>query len=277
MDSQIIEASSYAKINLFLHITKKRDDGYHNLQTWFQFVDLKDNLSFKVNNYNQKLSIYCTQKFSSIENNLVYKAAMALKKFAKVQSGLDIIIDKNIPIGGGLGGGSSNAATTLKILNQLWKCDLDQKKLMSIASSIGADVPIFIFSKSAWAEGIGDILIEKPYVEQYALIIKPLLHSSTSRLFNHKKLNRSKSYLDHKKIKTPKKLENIFQPIIISEQPRLESLFSKLPDFPQLKMTGTGSCFFLLNRNIERLRQNQKKLEKAVDSWIVKTLNFSSV
>ncbi|WP_119329515.1 4-(cytidine 5'-diphospho)-2-C-methyl-D-erythritol kinase [Cysteiniphilum halobium] len=267
---------SYAKINLFLHITGKRDDGYHNLQTWFQFIDLKDFLHFSATADNQ-IKLSSNVNIGKDEDNLIYKAALALKPFAKGHAGIDVHIDKNIPMGAGLGGGSSNAATTLIALNTLWQCHLSNKQLHGIGCSLGADVPIFLLQKAAWAEGIGEMLIPKPYIEQYALIIKPDFHASTTALFNHALLNKNKSILNHQEITDPLPYDNVFLEVIQSLYSKVWLNLQKLPSAKALRLTGTGACFYLLSTDYNHLLQNQKKLEKDIDSWIVKTLNFAPV
>lgn len=269
---------SYAKINLFLHITGRRADGFHNLQSWFQFIDLKDTLSFTCTNAHDSLRI--KSNFNAVcasKDNLIYKAACAVKPFAKKLTGVNVALDKQIPTGAGLGGGSSNAATTLIGLNQLWACNLNQAQLIDIGKHIGADVPIFLFQKAAWAEGIGEKLTEKSYIEQSALIIKPDFHAATSRLFQHPKLKRNREKrLCHTTFNL-NGLENDFLPVIEELYPEILQHFANLPDKNQLRLTGTGACFYLLSPDINTLRQNQKNLAKGVDSWIVNTLNFASV
>lgn len=267
---------SHAKINLFLHITGKRNDGYHNLQTWFQFIDLKDFLHFSLRN-DDCIKLSTNINIGKDKDNLIYKAALALKPFAKTNTGIDIHIDKNIPMGAGLGGGSSNAATTLIALNELWQCHLSNEALHDIGRALGADVPIFLLQKAAWAEGIGEILLPKPYIEQYALIIKPNFHASTAKLFNHPKLKKNKSILKHREISNPLIYDNVFFEVIQSLYPDVWFSLQKLPDAKALRLTGTGACFYLLSTDCNHLLQNQKKLEKGVDSWIVKTLNFAPV
>lgn len=267
---------SYAKINLFLHITSKRDDGYHNLQTWFQFIDLKDFLHFSFTEDHQ-ISLSSNINISKDEDNLIYKAALALKPFAKANTGINIHLDKNIPMGAGLGGGSSNAATTLIALNTLWQCDLSNEKLHKIGQNLGADVPIFLLQEAAWAEGIGEVLTSKAYIEQYALIIKPQFHASTAALFNHPKLNKSKVILDGTTTMNPLLHENVFFEVINTLYPEVINELQNLPQANDLRLTGTGACFYLLSTDYHQLLQNQKKLEKDVDSWIVKTLNFAPV
>ncbi|MFT5394989.1 MAG: 4-diphosphocytidyl-2-C-methyl-D-erythritol kinase, partial [Gammaproteobacteria bacterium] len=144
-----------AKLNLFLHITGQRPDGYHLLQTVFQFIELADEIDFTILESNK------VERSSSLEDvaaadDLVVKAAHALKEKTGCKLGVDIKVDKKIPTGGGLGGGSSDAATTLVALNELWGCGLSTKELARIGLSLGADVPVFIHSHAAWAEGVGE-------------------------------------------------------------------------------------------------------------------------
>ncbi|WP_395946182.1 4-(cytidine 5'-diphospho)-2-C-methyl-D-erythritol kinase [Caedibacter taeniospiralis] len=267
---------AYAKVNLFLHILGKRNDGYHNLQTWFQFIDLKDFLHFSRRRDDQ-IRLSSNISITQDEDNLVYKAAQALKPYAQYCLGLDIYIDKHIPMGAGLGGGSSNAATTLIALNTLWHCHLSSEKLRAIGQSLGADVPIFIYQKAAWAEGIGETLTAKAYIEQYALIIKPDFHATTAVLFNHPELNRHQTPLDQSSVANPLLYDNVFLELIIKLYPNVWDELQNLPNADGLRLTGTGACFYLLSTDYNLLSRNQKKLKKGVDSWIVKTLNFAPV
>ena len=155
---------SPAKLNLFLYITGKRADNYHNLQTLFQFVDLCDELQFSRRQDN-RITLATPIKDIDDNNNLVIKASKLLLEYAHTQHltlpeqyGITIHINKKLPIGGGLGGGSSNAATTLVALNELWQLHLSVNQLMTLGKSLGADVPIFIYGHSAFAQGIGDLL-----------------------------------------------------------------------------------------------------------------------
>ena len=272
--SQYLIFSSYAKINLFLHIVGKRADGYHNLQTWFQFIDLKDSLGFVSTAGKSGLKLENTITMHHEKYNLIFKAFMAMRPFSKKQIGISIFLKKRIPIGAGLGGGSSNAATVLIALNKIWKCGLSQQELINIGAKLGADVPIFLFKQAAWAEGIGEKLTPKSYIEQYALIIKPNFHISTVELFSNPDLKINCPLLERSKILNIESLDNIFFELIKKKHSGIERTFQNLPDKNKLRLTGSGSCFYLLNPNIKVLLKNQSKLEKSVDSWIVKTLNF---
>ena len=148
--------SSPAKINLFLHIVGRRPDGYHNLQSVFAILNKGDKLTFE-ERMDDKIEILPDLGFN-VEDNIVYKAIMLLRKETSISKGITITIEKNIPMGGGLGGGSSNAATTLLALNKLWNLNLTTKRLCELGKTLGADVPIFGNGNSAFAQGIGEIL-----------------------------------------------------------------------------------------------------------------------
>ena len=145
--TSLLRFPSPAKLNLFLHITGRRDNGYHELQTIFQLIELYDYLSFTPHQ-GLEINILGLDQVN-LEDNLIYRAAQALLPFAKQKIGFDITLEKNIPMGAGLGGGSSNAATTLLVLNQLWQCGCSISELMQIGARLGADVPIFVFGQNA--------------------------------------------------------------------------------------------------------------------------------
>ncbi|MFT6834930.1 MAG: 4-diphosphocytidyl-2-C-methyl-D-erythritol kinase [Francisellaceae bacterium] len=273
MATKNLTLNSYAKINLFLHITGKREDGYHNLQTIFQFIDLKDTLTFYINN-TDTMSINSNLKIcADIEDNLIYKAAQLIKPHANKISGYDISIKKNIPMGAGLGGGSSNAATTLLALNQLWQCNLNKQELIHIANKLGADVPIFLHGQTCWAEGTGNIFSKINITEQYILLIKPQIHISTKTLFNH--LDLKKTY----KPITPNEYNyittnNAFEDIVRKENTELSNQLDKLSPHNKFRMTGTGSCFFILSDNKTELDKIQRNINKLLDTSVTKTLQF---
>lgn len=241
----ILRVPSPAKLNLFLHITGRKSNGYHELQTLFQLINLYDYLTFELRHDNQ---VY-VQGLDAVgqNDNLIYRAAMLLKPFAKSDAGCEISLEKNIPMGAGLGGGSSNAATTLLVLNQLWQCHLPQNQLMQMAEKLGADVPIFIFGQNAWAEGIGEIITPTPNLAQKRFIIlKPDCFISTQALFSQKTLTRNtkpskfSAYLE-----TPSNFGNNFEPVARTLYPAVEHAFQYLNQYGQAKLTGTGACVFI--------------------------------
>lgn len=279
----VISRLSPAKINLFLHITGKRADGYHNLQTVFRLLDWGDYLHFTLVD-DAALCIIdktfdaaklCRQLLtlsgadtitSSTDDNLIFKAARALLAFAihanrlpQQLAPVQITLDKHLPMGAGLGGGSSNAATTLLVLNKIWLLNLTQHELIKIAATIGADVPIFIFGQDAIAMGIGEELSAIDLPEQQYLVLTPNAHVSTAKLFAHPKLQRdidalsidiiksqTNDYVQH--LNTP--YQNVFTPVVISLAPAVDAALQYLQGLESqalgtARMTGSGSAVFL--------------------------------
>ena len=239
----MIRVPSPAKLNLFLHITGRRDNGYHELQTIFQLIDLYDWLEFEVN-ATQTVQI---QGLNSVdlEQNLIYKATQILKPYAKQTTGLNIAIEKHIPMGAGLGGGSSNAATTLIVVNQLWQCGLDTQKLAELGLQLGADVPIFVHGRNAWAEGIGEQLTFIDLAPKQYIVLKPDCFISTQLLFSQKTLTRNTKPTKFcgYQIK-PSDFGNNFEPVARNLYPEVDEAMRYLDQFGQAKLTGTGACVF---------------------------------
>ncbi|MFW1844552.1 4-(cytidine 5'-diphospho)-2-C-methyl-D-erythritol kinase [Acinetobacter pittii] len=240
----MIRVPSPAKLNLFLHITGRRENGYHELQTIFQLIDLYDWMTFTPT-LGEEIKIDGLSEVRA-EENLIYRAAQILKPHAKKFCGLHIKIEKNIPMGAGLGGGSSNAATTLIVLNQLWECGLEQEQLANYSVNLGADVPIFIYGKNAWAEGIGEHLSFIDLDQKQFIILKPDCFISTQLLFSQKTLTR-----DSKTTKfcayqlEPSNFGNNFEPLARQLYPEVEEAMQYLDQFGQAKLTGTGACVFI--------------------------------
>ncbi|TCB56808.1 4-(cytidine 5'-diphospho)-2-C-methyl-D-erythritol kinase [Acinetobacter terrestris] len=239
----MIRVPSPAKLNLFLHITGRRDNGYHELQSIFQLIDLTDWLEFS---QTDDLTISIAGLSSvDLEQNLIYKATQILKPFATKLTGLKIAIEKNIPMGAGLGGGSSNAATTLIVVNQLWQCGLSIEQLAELGVKLGADVPIFIHGRNAWAEGIGEHLTFIDLDQKQYIVLKPDCFISTQLLFSQKTLTR-----DTKPTKfcayqlTPFNFGNNFEPLARSLYPEVNEAMQYLDQFGIAKLTGTGACVF---------------------------------
>ncbi|URM40265.1 4-(cytidine 5'-diphospho)-2-C-methyl-D-erythritol kinase [Acinetobacter sp. AS23] len=240
----MIRVPSPAKLNLFLHITGRRENGYHELQTIFQLIDLYDWMIFTPT-LDEHIEIDGLSEVKP-EENLIYRAAQILRPHAKNFCGLHIKIEKNIPMGAGLGGGSSNAATTLIVLNQLWECGLNQEQLADYGVKLGADVPIFIYGKNAWAEGIGEHLSFIDLDQKQFIILKPDCFISTQLLFSQKTLTR-----DSKTTKfcayqlEPSNFGNNFEPLARQLYPEVEEAMRYLDQFGQAKLTGTGACVFI--------------------------------
>ncbi|TNF65601.1 MAG: 4-(cytidine 5'-diphospho)-2-C-methyl-D-erythritol kinase [Gammaproteobacteria bacterium] len=266
---------AYAKINRFLHITGRMPNGYHQLQTLMQLIDLKDILTFTLQNDDQ-ITIQSNRFISHLEDNLVYKAAQSLKPYAEKPCGINIYIDKQIPMGGGLGGGSSNAATTLMALNQLWQCNLNQTELLNLGAKLGADVPIFIFGQTAWAEGIGEILTPFEQEESLLLICSPNIHISTKSIFQHPDLKRNYQPI------TPKayhfnNTENAFEKIVKILHPQMKVIMDEIAQEAPVRLSGSGSCFYVICQDFNQLEKLQKKFDKRLDTIPSKALNYAAV
>ncbi len=254
----MIRVPSPAKINLFLHITGRRKNGYHELQTIFQLIDLYDWMSFEIT---QDDSIKIEGLAAvQLEQNLIYRAAQLLRPHAKQPCGLNIHIEKNIPMGAGLGGGSSNAATTLIVLNQLWQCDLTEQQLAAYALQLGADVPIFVFGRNAWAEGIGEKLSFIDLTQKQFIVLKPDCFISTQQLFLQKSLTRDSKITTFCAYQLePSLFGNNFEPVARQLYPEVEEAMHYLDQFGQAKLTGTGACVFIevtAEMNLEQILQH---------------------
>ncbi|MCH4246817.1 MAG: 4-(cytidine 5'-diphospho)-2-C-methyl-D-erythritol kinase [Acinetobacter populi] len=236
---------SPAKLNLFLHITGRRQDGYHELQTIFALIDLYDYLSFEYT-VQDHIEVKGLQQVEQ-QHNLIYRAAQLLLPYRKVAQGCSITLEKHIPMGAGLGGGSSNAATTLLVLNKLWQCGLDQSQLLDLAIQLGADVPIFIYGQNAWAEGIGEIITPiTDLPEKRYLILKPDCFISTQSLFSQKLLTRnSKPTKFAAYQQNPSDFGNNFEAIARTLYPEVEQAFQYLNQYGKARLTGTGACVFV--------------------------------
>ncbi|MBU2099014.1 MAG: 4-(cytidine 5'-diphospho)-2-C-methyl-D-erythritol kinase [Gammaproteobacteria bacterium] len=231
-----------AKLNLFLHITGRRTDGYHLLQTVFQLLDYGDELSFSLRD-DDLIRLHCDNPELSGDNNLVMRAALMLRDHCDCHQGVDIELIKHIPAGAGLGGGSSDAATTLVALNRLWQCGLSQQQLAGIGLNLGADVPVFVNGRSAWAEGVGEQLTPVPLPALYYLVLTPACHVSTSAIFSHQELTR-----DTRPIKMAAFLagqsRNDCEMLVRTLYPEVNAALEWLGKFAPARMTGTGSSVF---------------------------------
>ncbi|EXB23586.1 4-(cytidine 5'-diphospho)-2-C-methyl-D-erythritol kinase [Acinetobacter baumannii 1437282] len=235
---------SPAKLNLFLHITGRRDNGYHELQTIFQLIDLYDWMTFEPH-AEENIQIEGLAEVQ-LEQNLIYRAAQLLRSHAKKLCGLNIRIEKNIPMGAGLGGGSSNAATTLIVLNQLWQCGLNEQQLADYGVQLGADVPIFVFGRNAWAEGIGEHLSFIDLAQKKFIILKPDCFISTQQLFSQKTLTRDSKITKFCAYQIePSNFGNNFEPLARQLYPEVEEAMQYLDQFGRAKLTGTGACVFI--------------------------------
>lgn len=231
-----------AKLNLFLHITGRRPDGYHNLQTLFQLLDVGDELHFTPN---QTGDVAFTCSDPSIEGpaNLVVRAAHLLKPLAQPDAGVAIFLDKKTPMGGGLGGGSSDAATTLHALNQLWQLNLSTPALAELGLQLGADVPVFVHGHSAFAEGVGEHLQPVDLPLHWFLVATPDVHVSTTDVFRHPDLIRDSKPLNLQNLMSSA-WRNDCQPLVEQLCPAVALTLQWLVEYAPSRMTGTGASVF---------------------------------
>lgn len=258
-----------------LHITGRRPDGYHELQTVFQFIELFDELSFSLRE-DDRICRVNSQSPVAKDEDLIIRAAERLQQRYQVNPGVNISCIKSIPIGGGLGGGSSDAAATLMALNKLWQLDLSTESLQKIGRELGADVPIFIHGKSAWAEGVGDKLSNLELDQPWYLIIHPQIFVSTAEIFASKDLTRDCHPLTIRAFQQGKGI-NVCQPVAAKMYPQIQHALDWLDRFSPAKMTGTGACVFAA---FDTARQAQSVLEQLPVEWIgyvAKGLNTNPV
>jgi len=264
-----------AKLNLFLHITGVRDDGYHNLQTIFQLLDYSDEVTLLRRDDGV---IRRTEGLAEVEpsDDLIVKAAQALKHYTGTAHGADVGVIKRLPVGGGIGGGSSDAATTLLGLNALWECHLSTDELLGIAVTLGADVPVFVAGHSAWAEGIGEQLTPMDLPEIWFLVLHPGVFVSTAKLFSSEVLTRNKSILKMRDF-TDTDIENIFEVIVREQHPEVDLSLSWLSQFSTARMTGTGSCIFAGFDSFEEAEKVLKDVPSKWKGFVARAINTSPV
>ncbi|GAA4362900.1 4-(cytidine 5'-diphospho)-2-C-methyl-D-erythritol kinase [Kangiella marina] len=246
-----------AKLNLELRILGRRDDGYHELQTLFQLLDCGDEIWIKPN-LTGHITLQSEYDEVPSDDNLIVKAARALSDYKEAQQGADIVLNKNLPSGAGLGGGSSDAATTLVALNHLWDLQLSNSQLCDIGKNLGADVPVFVKGKTAWAEGIGEILTETQMPPKWYLIVYPDVKINTSEIFSHPALTRDNKPIKLRATRTEASLElgyNAFEPLVAELYPEVREALEFLSKFGKATLTGTGSCVFLTFDNEREVRK----------------------
>ena len=263
--SSILSYQSPAKLNLFLHITGRRPDGYHQLQTVFQLVDLCDSLTFSSDNLPAGvLSLRCDQPEVPLDNNLILTAARKLRdQAAQPQLAAEITLQKRIPMGAGLGGGSSNAAVTLLALNELWELGMSRQQLMDLGLEIGADVPVFVLGRSAWATGVGEELMPLELPPSYYLILWPRAHVATADIFSHQQLTRDSAAIKIADFLAGR-VRNDCENTVRMLYPEVDDAMNWLSQFGQARLTGTGSCVFA---NFDILEDAEKVLDQVPERF----------
>lgn len=264
---------SPAKINLFLHINGQLENGYHQLQTCFQLLDYGDTLHF---NINESGTIKLATAIEGVleADNLIYKAATLLKQKSKTTLGCEISIEKVLPMGGGIGGGSSNAATTLVALNHLWQTNLSVDELADLGIKLGADVPVFVRGNSAFASGIGEQLTSIKLPEKYFLVVHPNVHVSTAEVFTDPDLPRNTQEIqwDNYRFEDTK---NDCQELVCQQHADIAKTLQWLLEYAPSRMTGTGACLFAVFDNETKARKLLQKLPLDCDGFVAKGVNRS--
>lgn len=270
-----------AKLNLFLHITGRRPDGYHSLQTVFQLLDWGDTLHFT------RRSDGLVTRSSDIsgvppEQDLTVRAALLLKSHTGTQEGVDIAIEKRLPMGAGLGGGSSDAATTLLALNRLWKLALPREELQAIALKLGADVPFFVFGKNAFAEGVGEALEVVQLPPRYFLVVTPRVHVPTAAIFSEKSLTRDSKPLTivdflaqhSRNAGWPDSFgRNDMQQVVVGKYAEVAQVLGWFDNVAPARMTGSGASVFAAFQSRDEAEAAQAKLPSDWNSAVTASLH----
>ncbi|MCA1797943.1 MAG: 4-(cytidine 5'-diphospho)-2-C-methyl-D-erythritol kinase [Xanthomonadaceae bacterium] len=237
-----VEALAPAKLNLFLHVTGRRDDGYHDLQTVFQFVDLCDLLRFTPRDDDRIERVGGLPDVAPADD-LAVRAAFALREAAGNSRGMTIEVRKSIPAGGGLGGGSSDAATTLVTLNRMWGLGWSVGRLAALGLTLGADVPVFVHGYAAWAEGVGDRLVPIELPEPWYLLVDPGISVPTDAVFQAPELTRDSPRLTISDFVSGGG-RNDFEPVVRARYPEVAAALDWLAGHGGGRLTGTGGCVF---------------------------------
>lgn len=262
-----------AKLNLFLHITGRRPDGYHELQTIFQFIDLMDWLTFRLRDDGEIIRTAGMETVTP-EQDLVVRAARSLQQASGTALGVEIAVEKQIPAGGGLGGGSSDAATTLVALNQLWGVGMEPSALSALGVKLGADVPIFVGGVAAWAEGVGELLTPVTPEMPWYLVVAPEVAVSTAEIFQSEELTRN---TPKAKIRgsLPDGGRNDCEPVVVQRYPAVAGALRWLSQYGEARMTGTGSCLFVEMESRQMAEAAQSELPRQWKGFVVKGMNQS--
>jgi 4-diphosphocytidyl-2-C-methyl-D-erythritol kinase len=263
-----------AKLNLFLHVTGRRADGYHSLQTAFRLIDLADTLRFTARD-DGKVTLRRPLAGVPPEQDLCLRAAVLLKHATGHSGGVEIELDKRIPMGGGLGGGSSDAATTLVVLNYLWRLGLRRGELQQLALKLGADVPVFVFGANAFAEGIGEQLTPLELPAAWYLVLVPPVEVPTAAVFAAPELTRDAkpiritAFFDGLKQRA---LRNDLEPVVSKRYPEVAHHLAWLKQHGEARMSGSGACVYAEFSTESAARATHAQLPQAMRGFVARGL-----
>jgi 4-diphosphocytidyl-2-C-methyl-D-erythritol kinase len=262
-----------AKLNLLLKVVGRRADGYHLLQTVFQFLDVADELRFRLR---EDGSVRLLNPLPEVpeEQDLTVRAARLLQQEAGISAGVEIELQKRLPMGGGLGGGSSDAATVLVALNRLWGLGLEKAQLARLGLQLGADVPVFVHGQAAWAEGVGEEITPVELPEPWYLVVTPSCHVPTAEIFGDPDLTR-----DSARIKIADFLsgsrENDCLPVVARRYPPVAEAMDWLGQFAEPRLTGTGASVFAVFEQEQAARDTMERVPRDYAAFVARGLNRS--
>jgi len=260
-----------AKLNLFLHIVGRREDGYHLLQSVFQLVDVADTVWLKVNKTGAIIRHNALPDVPA-ETDLIWRAAKLLQAHTGCALGVELDLDKRLPMGGGMGGGSSDAATVLLALNRLWDLNLGRQELMELGLKLGADVPFFIFGENAFVEGIGEAMTPVATPDQWFVVLHPPVHVPTPAIFRDPDLTRNTPALKVRDLAAAK-THNDLEPVAIRQHPLVGECLAWLKQFAEARMTGSGSCVFSQFASQDEAKCVTSRLPDSMKGFLTRSLN----
>lgn len=264
-----------AKLNLFLRITGRRADGYHLLQTVFRLLDWGDSIRLRVRDDGVVARHGASVDGVAEADDLAVRAAKLLKSESNSRKGADIVVEKAIPAGAGFGGGSSDAATVLVALNQLWGAGLDTDSLAALGLQLGADVPVFVRGTNAWAEGVGEALTALDLSPAWYLLADPGVHAATAILFQAPELTRNappatiSDFVSGSRLGNAASLGNAFEPVLRRREPAVEAVFAALSQVGSPRLTGSGSGCFVEFADRESAEAALTRLPSGLKAWVV--------
>ncbi len=257
-----------AKLNLFLHITGRRPDGYHQLQTVFRLLDWGDRIGLRLREDGRIRREGTSVAGVAEDDDLAVRAARLLKRAANIAQGADISVEKVVPAGGGFGGGSSDAATVLLALNRLWNAGLDVDALAALGLQLGADVPVFVRGHNAWADGVGELLTPIALPPAWFVLVHPGVHVPTPALFASPDLTRDAPVAKIADFASGSLLGNAFEPVLRRREPAVEAALAALSSIGRARLTGSGSGCFVEFATRAAAEQGLAQLPKELRAWV---------